>query len=90
MYHLLPDQVVSPIATADKPIMSFNDAEQLIQDSELTEDETLDKELKFEVSIPRWFPDKIKQFSDCNIDVTLRKFASWKTRWDNGMCWLTV
>lgn len=59
MYHLLPDQVVPPIATAGRPIMSFNDAEQLIQDSELTEptDETLDKELKFEVSILFLFLD---------------------------------
>lgn len=48
MYHLLPDQVVGPIPTAGRPIMSFNDAEELIHDSELTDppDETLDKELK--------------------------------------------
>ncbi|XP_066148394.1 microspherule protein 1 [Euwallacea fornicatus] len=50
MYHLLPDQVISPIATAGRPIMSFNDAEELIQDSELTEpqDEALDKELRLQ------------------------------------------
>lgn len=50
MYHLLPDQVVGPIPTAGRPIMSFNDAEDLIQDSELTDppDETLDKELKLQ------------------------------------------
>lgn len=53
MYHLLPDQVVTPIATAGRPIMTFNDAEHLIQDSELTEptDEALDKELKLEVTM---------------------------------------
>ncbi|XP_060520980.1 microspherule protein 1 isoform X2 [Cylas formicarius] len=50
MYHLLPDQAVGPIPTSGRPIMTFNDAEQLIQDSELTEppDEALDRELKLQ------------------------------------------
>lgn len=53
MYHLLPDQVVTPIAHPGRPIMHFNHAEELIQDSELTEppDEALDKELKLEVTM---------------------------------------
>jgi len=93
MYHLLPDQVVTPIATAGRPIMSFNDAEELIQDSELTEptDEALDKELKLEVS--KLVIECIKhfeQFLDCNTAATSRKFVSWKTKWDVGMCWLIV
>lgn len=49
MYHLLPDQNLGPLPTG-RPIMSFNDAEELIQDSELSEppDEVLDKELKLQ------------------------------------------
>lgn len=50
MYHLLPDQVLGPLPTSGRAIMTFNDAEELIQDSELTEppDESLDRELKLQ------------------------------------------
>ncbi|KAK9891939.1 hypothetical protein WA026_017422 [Henosepilachna vigintioctopunctata] len=50
MYHLLPDQVIAPLPSAGKPIMTFNDAEDLIQDSELSEpqDEVLDRELRLQ------------------------------------------
>lgn len=50
MYHLLPDQIVGPMPPSGRPIMSFNDAEELIQDSELSEppDEALDRELKLQ------------------------------------------
>lgn len=48
MYHLLPDQVVQSLPTTDRPIMSINEAEELINDSELTEppDEALDREMR--------------------------------------------
>ncbi|KAJ8910829.1 hypothetical protein NQ315_015564 [Exocentrus adspersus] len=50
MYHLLPDQVLGPLPTSGRAIMTFNDAEELIQDSELSEppDDSLDKELKLQ------------------------------------------
>lgn len=50
MYHLLPDQIVGPMLPSGRPIMTFNDAEDLIQDSELSEppDEALDRELKLQ------------------------------------------
>ncbi|KAJ8981293.1 hypothetical protein NQ317_004029 [Molorchus minor] len=50
MYHLLPDQALGPLPTSGRPIMTFNDAEELIQDSELSEppDESLDRELKLQ------------------------------------------
>lgn len=50
MYHLLPDQVLGPLSTSGRPIMTFNDAEDIIQDSELSEppDEVLDRELKLQ------------------------------------------
>ncbi|KAL3275882.1 hypothetical protein HHI36_020619 [Cryptolaemus montrouzieri] len=50
MYHLLPDQVLGPLSTPGRPIMTFNDAEDIIQDSELSEppDETLDRELRLQ------------------------------------------
>ncbi|KAF7267195.1 microspherule protein Rcd5 [Rhynchophorus ferrugineus] len=50
MYHLLPDQTVGPIPTSGRPIMTFNDAEELIQDSELNDppDEALDQELRLQ------------------------------------------
>lgn len=48
MYHLLPDQTVGQMPHSGKPILTFNDAEELIQDSDLLDppDETLDRELK--------------------------------------------
>ncbi|KAJ3663823.1 hypothetical protein Zmor_008045 [Zophobas morio] len=50
MYHLLPDQVLGPLPTSGRPIMTFNDAEDIIQDSELSEppDEALDRELRLQ------------------------------------------
>lgn len=47
MYHLLPDQVLPPLPSASRPVLTFTDAEELIQDSELSEppDESLDREL---------------------------------------------
>lgn len=50
LYHLLPDQIIGPTPPSGRPIMTFNDAEELIQDSELSEppDEALDKELKLQ------------------------------------------
>lgn len=50
MYHLLPDQTLAPLPTASKPVLTFNDAEDLIQDSELSEppDEALDRELRLQ------------------------------------------
>lgn len=50
MYHLLPDQILGPVPPSGRAIMTFNDAEDLIQDSELSEapDEVLDKELKLQ------------------------------------------
>lgn len=50
MYHLLPDQMLAPLPTASKPVLTFNDAEELIQDSELSEppDEALDRELRLQ------------------------------------------
>lgn len=47
MYHLLPDQMLSPLPTASRPVLSFSDAEDLVQDPELNEppDENLDREL---------------------------------------------
>lgn len=50
MYHLLPDQIIGPMPPSGRPIMTFNDAEDMIQDSELTDppDEALDRELKLQ------------------------------------------
>lgn len=50
MYHLLPDQVLGPLPVSGRPIMDFNDAEDYIQDAELSEppDEALDRELKLQ------------------------------------------
>ncbi|ENN78343.1 hypothetical protein D910_05314, partial [Dendroctonus ponderosae] len=50
MYHLLPDQTVGQMPHNGKPILTFNDAEELIQDSDLLDppDETLDRELKLQ------------------------------------------
>ncbi|CAH1113228.1 unnamed protein product [Psylliodes chrysocephalus] len=50
MYNLLPDQTVGPLPTSGRPIMTFNDAEEFVQDSELTEppDEALDRELRLQ------------------------------------------
>lgn len=47
MYHLLPDQTLTPLPSASRPVLSFSDAEDLIQDTELSEphDEALDREL---------------------------------------------
>lgn len=47
LYHLLPDQMVTPIPINSKPVLSFSDAEEAIQDTELSElpDEVLDREL---------------------------------------------
>lgn len=47
MYHLLPDQSLAPLPTPEHPVvLTFHDAEDGIQDSELQEqaDEALDKE----------------------------------------------
>lgn len=50
MYHLLPDQMLVPLPTAARPVLAFSDAEDLIQDSELSEpsDEMLDRELRLQ------------------------------------------
>ncbi|GJQ68371.1 hypothetical protein Trydic_g16962 [Trypoxylus dichotomus] len=50
MYHLLPDQMLVPLPTAARPVLAFSDAEDLIQDSELSEpsDEILDRELRLQ------------------------------------------
>lgn len=50
MYHLLPDQVLSPLPVPGKAVMNFDDAEDMLQDSELSEppDEALDKELRLQ------------------------------------------
>ncbi|CAH1119529.1 unnamed protein product [Phaedon cochleariae] len=50
MYNLLPDQTVGPIPASGRPIMTFNDAEDLIQDAELgePEDEAVDREIKLQ------------------------------------------
>lgn len=50
MYHLLPDQALGPLPVSGRPIMDFNDAEDFMQDSELSEppDEVLDRELKLQ------------------------------------------
>lgn len=50
MYHLLPDQVLGPLPVSGRPILTFNDAEDLVQDSELSEppDEALERELKLQ------------------------------------------
>lgn len=47
MYHLLPDQSLAPLPTPGRPILSFNDAEDAMQDSELADppDDALDREL---------------------------------------------
>lgn len=47
MYHLLPDQSLTPLPTPEHPaVLTFHDAEDGIQDSELQEpaDEAMDKE----------------------------------------------
>lgn len=50
LYHLLPDQVASPLPTQNKPILDFGDAEDLVQDVELSEppDESLDREIRLQ------------------------------------------
>lgn len=50
MYHLLPDQVLSPLPSASKPVLTFSDAEDQVQDSELADlpDESLDRELRLQ------------------------------------------
>lgn len=50
MYHLLPDQILGPVPPTGRAVMTFNDAEELIQDSELSEptDEVIDRELKLQ------------------------------------------
>ncbi|KAK4876772.1 hypothetical protein RN001_009278 [Aquatica leii] len=50
LYHLLPDQLVAPLPLHSKPVISFSDAEDMIQDVELNEppDEALDRELRLQ------------------------------------------
>ncbi|CAG9840986.1 unnamed protein product [Diabrotica balteata] len=50
MYNLLPDQTLGPLPTSARPIVTFNDAEEIVQDSDLTEppDEGLDREMKLQ------------------------------------------
>ncbi|KAF5303984.1 hypothetical protein FQA39_LY01769 [Lamprigera yunnana] len=50
LYHLLPDQTITPLPTNSKPVQSFSDAEDMIQDVELNEppDEVLDRELRLQ------------------------------------------
>ncbi|KAF5305625.1 hypothetical protein FQR65_LT07706 [Abscondita terminalis] len=50
LYHLLPDQLVQPLPLNSKPVVSFSDAEDVIQDVELNEppDEALDRELRLQ------------------------------------------
>ncbi|KAB0791491.1 hypothetical protein PPYR_03291 [Photinus pyralis] len=50
LYHLLPDQLVPPLPINSKPVLSFSDAEDMIQDADLNEppDEALDRELRLQ------------------------------------------
>ncbi|XP_056630716.1 microspherule protein 1 [Diorhabda sublineata] len=50
MYNLLPDQSIGPLPTSARPIMTFNDCEEFVQDTDLSEppDEALDKELQLQ------------------------------------------
>ncbi|XP_023020364.2 microspherule protein Rcd5 isoform X1 [Leptinotarsa decemlineata] len=50
LYNLLPDQSLGPTSATGRPILTFNDAEEYIQDIDLNEppDEALDKELKLQ------------------------------------------
>lgn len=50
MYHLLPDQILPPLPSMNRPVLTFNDAEDMIQDAELSEpsDEALDRELRLQ------------------------------------------
>ncbi|XP_018335479.1 microspherule protein 1 [Agrilus planipennis] len=50
LYHLLRDQTPQSLPTASKPVLTFSDAEDLLQDSELSEphDEILDRELRLQ------------------------------------------
>lgn len=50
MYHLLPDQLSSPLPATSRQSLTFNDVEDLIQDSELSEppDEAIDREIRLQ------------------------------------------
>lgn len=50
MYHLLPDQLSSPIPATSRQTLTFKDVEDMIQDSELTEplDEAIDREIRLQ------------------------------------------
>lgn len=50
MYHLLPDQLSSPLPASSRQSLSFNEAEDMIQDAELSEppDEAIDREIRLQ------------------------------------------
>ncbi|XP_022914265.1 microspherule protein 1 isoform X2 [Onthophagus taurus] len=50
LYHLLPDQNLIALPSATKPCLAFSDAEDMIQDQELSEppDEALDREMRLQ------------------------------------------